>query len=376
MAISSSHYGQIGKPRVFVNIISYARAVSYIKEYYSTNVSRPSGVGESNVSQITTLFNSKPSHPRVWSVQNSGDNILEFNVSFKNYNDSSSILSNTNKQWSYLLQGINWYGVFGHTLGDLTNLNSFNLGVYNYIDGSIDYDLTNASSDVEAIIESDYGFSMYKITSAIGTDNGGRLKFQLDADSNSFSQNNDFEIASLMAGRYIDFSVSPDLEVKRKISNDGVKRSRTLSGGELYQVNSPGNPMWGSRPAWSYVENVGAAVNPDDTNPVGVSMTGRRSWDVSFSFIDKQDIFAKSNANSMAVEDYDASDGSVGAFPTDLSYFYNFTLQGQIPFVFQVDTTDDGADEFAMCVIKKGTISMKQEAFGVYSTSMTFEEVW
>ena len=54
MAISSSHYGQIGKPRVFVNIISYARAVSYIKEYYSTNVSRPSGVGESNVSQITT----------------------------------------------------------------------------------------------------------------------------------------------------------------------------------------------------------------------------------------------------------------------------------------------------------------------------------
>ena len=53
--------------------------------------------------------------------------------------------------------------------------------------------------------------------------------------------------------------------------------------------------------------------------------------------------------------------------------FLNFTLGGQIPFIFQPDNTKQ---DFAICRLDKASSTIEQVAHGVYSVSMTFVETW
>ena len=53
--------------------------------------------------------------------------------------------------------------------------------------------------------------------------------------------------------------------------------------------------------------------------------------------------------------------------------FLNFTMGGQLPFIFQPDNTKQ---DFAICRLDKAASTAKQVAPGVYSLSMVFVETW
>ena len=166
------------------------------------------------------------------------------------------------------------------------------------------------------------------------------------------------------------------------ISYDGVKRNRTVGGSDITNITYYKAPQWGDLPAWQYIETDNYD-NPNDVfayeNYSQVSSNGRRSWQIKFSYVDKEDMFPKSFDGNLVGEYLSAygsfDDPVIGTRIKDniiTSLFY-LTLGGSLKFIFQVDKTKK---DFCMCVLDKNTVSVNQVAHGVYDISLTFVETW
>jgi len=204
---------------------------------------------------------------------------------------------------------------------------------------------------------------------------------------------------TVVVGTYYDMPHSPDLKLTMTREYGGIKTIETKGGASLSNAFYTKPPMWGNLGAWE--------LNSEDTgypnfNPIPLtnqklSRSGRRIWDLNFSYLDDGDVFG---SNQSVYPIYDGDElltySPWGTFPIspdtddDLSSYdtftynlltdYNFYSQihktngGQLPFIFQPDVNDN--TQFAICKFDMKSFSFQQTAPGLYSVKMKIREVW
>ena len=160
----------------------------------------------------------------------------------------------------------------------------------------------------------------------------------------------------------------------------GIKHIETKGGASLSNDFGSSPSAWGSLGAWelgNYPESV----------KLGAS--GRRIWDLSFSYLNSSDVFGSNQhtgmsvwANEVTASDYESADidAAVGSFNKNILTDDNFYSQvihrlngGQLPFIFQPNKDDN--TQFAICKFTNN-FSFQQTAPNLYSVKMKIREVW
>ena len=201
---------------------------------------------------------------------------------------------------------------------------------------------------------------------AIGSLNGGGeygIGMRID-ESSSFG--------SIVLGTYYDMPHSPDLSLTMTREYGGVKTIETKGGSTLSNAFYTKPPMWGGLAAWE--------LEAGGTQQLAKS--GRRVWDLSFSYLQDSDVFPTTSSLTRTGEDGYTFDDDTHLDNT-LLYHDNFYSQvihrtngGQLPFIFQPDNSNSKPDQFAICKLDMKSFKFEQVANSVYNVKLKIREVW
>ncbi len=195
---------------------------------------------------------------------------------------------------------------------------------------------------------------------------------------------------SIIYSSYYTMPHSPDLNLSLSYDYSGVKEITTRGGASLSNSFYSKPPMWGDLGAWELYQNGNPLTLLENQN---LARSGRRLWDISFSYLDKSDVFGSNQfvhlqgsglgfgvgaTDSEWVANDDATSG--GNFEYNLLTDDNFYSQvihktngGQLPFIFQPNKDDN--TNFAICKFAS-KFTFKQVAHRLYSCKVKIKEVW
>ena len=253
--------------------------------------------------------------------------------------------------------------------------------------------------------DQNYGYRSEYNGFSIGIDNnaGDLQSDQLFFTLESFFNYHTYNIGSVLYGNYYDMPHSANLDMSMSFVMDGIKTSETLGGSTLVHRNYTQAPKWGDLGAWELGESENTQYfgrqAERDLGLQGLRRSGRRVWNLSFSYLQDKDVFPEiSNlANYEHIEPSSGQDAAGLNYTGE--YYYakynsarpfallnedsnkNFigeilhkTNGGVLPFVFQPDK-DDNAN-FAIAIIDQNSISFKQTSSNMYDVQLTIREVW
>lgn len=242
------------------------------------------------------------------------------------------------------------------------------------------------------------GFSIATCSFANFDQTGGSSArtIQLRFESGVYGENDlptpynglDVQLSSFSFGVTYTMPHSPDLSLTMTREMNGVKRIRTKGGADLVNHKYIKPAMWGDAGAWELYEG---------TSNHALSRSGRRVWDLSFSYLQDSDVFAPTHTQN--VEIFDTLDGG---YNVTTDYFYSTTIDanvwnqnkrflahddfytqvihktngGQLPFIFQPDGSNNNPDGFAICKFDMKEFKFEQVANGVYNMKLKIREVW
>ena len=187
---------------------------------------------------------------------------------------------------------------------------------------------------------------------------------------------------------------SPDLQLSLSYDYGGVKEITTRGGASLSNTFYNKPPMWGDLGAWELhkplTTDVEETLEVDESGDVipkanqNLSRSGRRIWDLSFSYLSQEDTFPKYDklttleTGADQPSDYagETDESRVNILPSSDDFYSQVihrTNGGQLPFIFQPNSTD--YTNFAIAKIDSG-FTFKQVANGVYNVKMKIREVW
>ena len=188
-------------------------------------------------------------------------------------------------------------------------------------------------------------------------------------------------VGSIILGTYYDMKTAPNLSLTMSREYGGTNEFTTYNG------SSMSNTMWNKPPKWG---NLGA-WELGDGNP-SLAKSGRRSWDMKFSFIDDGDLWGSNqmlSTNTLINEISDITFDPITDLQGNGNFTYNLltddnffsqvwhkTLGGTLPFIFQPDKDNNNPDQFAIAKFKNNSLKATQSAFNVYDISISIEEVW
>ena len=200
-----------------------------------------------------------------------------------------------------------------------------------------------------------------------------------------------YKIGSIVIGNTYDMPQSPNLSLTKSIDYGQTKEITTYNGSSMSNTLASTPPMWGDAGAWELYNN---------TNQAKLSRSGRRRWDLTFSFMDDGNMWGSNQSIGTLWQDafyaplftesgYDSSDMQLNSSDVAIGFKYNLltdynffsqvwfrTLGGTIPFIFQQDKDNHNADQFAICRFVDNSLKVTQSAFRVYDVSVSIEEVW
>ncbi len=312
----------------------------------------------------------------------------------------------------------NYFALLGHNLAE-TNRNIKMKYMYNNnTEGDVITELVNGrlSSNIgwhadhqSNWLSPDYnGFSIC----SIDEDNSGGNYNELDLVfwNNNATTVRTLRVGTIFTGRYYDMKNAPNLSLTMSREYGEIKEFTTYNGSSMSNAMNIGASKWGYLGAWELWDPGVTKFNQN------LSRSGRRVWQLKFSFMDDGDLWGsnQSISNFPNADDphytpiftgsgetdgadpfqgYEASDLRI-ELPENNSYGFQYnlltddnffsqvwhkTLGGTLPFIFQPDGGDTGnfnPDQFAICKIKDKSLKATQTAFNVYDISMTIEEVW
>ena len=174
-----------------------------------------------------------------------------------------------------------------------------------------------------------------------------------------------YKIGSIVIGNYYDMPHSPDLNLKLSYEYDGVKTIQTKGGATLSNASYTKPADWGSAGAWQL----------GDVDGQGISnlRSGRRVWDLSFSYLSDSDIMP-----NLGVQNYetDATGEDILTGTDFFSQVWNRTMGGHLPFIFQPDGSNNNPDQFAIARFDMKSLTYDQVANNVYNVKLKIRECW
>ena len=213
-------------------------------------------------------------------------------------------------------------------------------------------------------------------------------------------------VGSIIAGQYYDLPHAPELSnLTMTREYGGIKTIETRGGASLSNAFYTKPAKWGDLGAWEIRSSIDNPLNSQRTLGHELSKSGRRIWDLSFSYLDGGDIFGSNQAlgtweygsqdpEIYGTYDNPAANGDIdlnnttstpfgvvdNAFAYNLLTDYSFFSQvihktnGQLPFIFQPNKDDNTT--FAICKFDQNSFSFQQTAPNLYSCKMKIREVW
>tara|TARA_Y100000310_G_C20611452_1_gene778202 strand:- start:33 stop:1109 length:1077 start_codon:yes stop_codon:yes gene_type:complete len=200
-----------------------------------------------------------------------------------------------------------------------------------------------------------------------------------------------FKMGCLCFGRYFDMPNAPNLSLTLSRDYGGTKEFTTHTGASMSNTMWNKPPAWGSLGAWEL-------SNPNVSSPGRqLSRSGRRTWDLEFSYIDDGNLWgsnqmlSRNTGGVLSQSVIDLYDGTIptGDLVDNATFQYNLindenffsqvwhrTLGGTLPFIFQPDNSNPNPDQFAICKFKEDSLKAEQTAFNVYDISLEIEETW
>mgnify|MGYP003146964976 CR=1 FL=1 len=201
-------------------------------------------------------------------------------------------------------------------------------------------------------------------------------ELKIEINSTGFSDI-DWSVGALLVGNSYTTPFAPDLKLKLSYDYDGISTLKTKGGATLSNALYTQPPKWGLRGAW---EN----GNDADGNPIQCYRSGRRKWDLSFSFLSDTDVFPVNPHTSMNAEtatDYTDTDIVGNVFTENIitgtdffSEVYNKCISSHIPFVFQPDYNNN--NDFAVCRFDQKSLQLNQTGHNLYSMKIRIVESW
>ena len=374
MALPKATFSVPGTPRVYIDNLLFARAMNI------ANL-RSLRVAENNSS--TTFFNNiaereefgiRPS--RYVTINNTDVNTKRITSEFyitQDYGDSIRPFLN-------LMHTSNYAALFNHNLYTAST-SPVTLDVFYNGQSSNDSSeliLGTGGTPTSAPIVGQFGQDVDEdgfILSAIDLDASGdegqlhQFDFIIEPSTADFlPEEFSYNIGSFSLGTYLDFPVSPDLNVKQTYMHEGVSTKRTVAGKDLTHINYAGAPNWGNLPPFT--------TSSASDNFIGTNYSGRKAWDMKFSYVDKSDMFNAIQSGSTAGMYFKVVEGfSVGqkTEKSILSTYLNRTLSGSLRHILQPDNT---RAEFYIVKLDQKSTRINQVAHGVFEVSFKFVQVW
>ena len=188
----------------------------------------------------------------------------------------------------------------------------------------------------------------------------------MELDGNPTSITAEGNVSSILIGSAWSPPHSPDLSVKLSYDYSGIKKTTTKGGSTLTNAMYHSNPKWGNTlGAWEL--NRGQNHN--------LARSGRRIYDISFSFLSESDIFPGS-LNLVTEAETNETDDTLLTGTDD---FYGQVIHrttGHLPFLFSHDKDSTALDSFSICTFDKQNFSFQQRSPGLYSTKMRLIETF
>jgi hypothetical protein len=328
-------YQNVGTPKFYIDYLSYSKAIGAGGTAKSPN---DTGYLDGNLNSLIGLNpTSIVTHTPI-TAQTLGD------IDFTLYDGVEDIFG-TDKMWC---------GIFGHNFADDD--------YWWAVGGATNWEW---AANLDPIVNTptsfrtttDYnGWSLFNCTGFSGSSGDFRLSFY-----NSENPEWDVKLGSVGLGKEYTMPHSPDLNLKLSYEYDGVKTIQTKGGSTLSNASYTKPADWGSAGAWQLGTNISNL------------RSGRRVWDLSFSYLSDSDIMPNLGVQNYEDDAEDILDG------TDFfSQVWNRTMGGHLPFIFQPDgaNADPKADGFAICRFDMKSLTYNLVANNVYNVKLKIRECW
>lgn len=198
-----------------------------------------------------------------------------------------------------------------------------------------------------------------------------RLKLRFNGTGGS-----DLSLGDTSIGWTYEMPHSPDLSLKLGYVNESIKTQQTKGGHTLTSSGWSEPPYWLNMPQW---------MTKDSYTPIesykGFTPSARRTWDLSFSYLDDTDMLKRDYPGDTNVE-HGVFDGrgftndnfsTIGIGNTFFSKVVHGTANFKLPFIFQ---PNKDVNEFAICRVNSNSFTIEQVANNVYNVSMRLTETF
>ena len=343
-------YQGVGTPRFYVNVIEWLGSIGY----YS----------------IPSVFRTLPVLPKFWENEMAGFTAGDLTPPLEVFGGQEA-------------GGAGFVALLGHNLYFRTIWYSVNKG----LSGSINADLWGGGLYGERGLPSYDGWSLSHVNLFNHTT---WPDFLIE-----FSNIGAAITGSAIIGTYYTMPHSPDLSLTMSREFGGTKTITTKGGSSLSNTLYTSPPLWGDLGAWELGDTLDLALT--GSPPQALRRSGRRIWDLSFSYLDDGDVWGPNQLLNTDVAitnwggDYRDYDGALGRGDVqfDKTFDYNVvsdhsffsqvihkTNGGQLPFIFMPDSNSSSPDNFAIAKMDMNSFKFSQVANGVYNVKLKIREVW
>jgi len=258
----------IGTPRIYVDYISWLHALGW--NMHPFNIGIGFNIGNIYTTEISSIQSKDVAH----------------------FGGSSS--SGEHTEGLYLPKGLkyNFSAVLGHNFSGM----KFQVGSHRYDADTGGYiqcrpdkqDIINCGEITGTANTPSYdGFTIMEFIDNnefnINGNESDILKWFLYSSNTYENPTHTWKLGAWAIGSFYDFPNAADLQLTQTYEMDGITHQTTKGGVRLSDVKYRGNPKWGELGAWELDDSYGGAqLN---------ARSGRRSWDLSFSYISDTDMF-------------------------------------------------------------------------------------
>jgi len=341
----------VGTPRIWVDILQWLKAQGQLSQAPNTGAFLTD-------EDFMDLVGINPTNQLSFPDGDGDNDVLRFESEL----DFNKIMPN-DKNFSMVL---------GHNFATAnssykTSIINPDLGLDGFFTVSQNEYINNTSGTTSGIIEND-GFSILTGNNAQEAENCNRIQFRFDYQGTGNTYNdNPLKIGSVLYGNYYDMPHSPDLNLKLSYEYDGVKTIQTKGGATLSNATYTKPADWGNSGAWQL----------DNKQNL---RSGRRVWDLSFSYLSDTDLMpvvaATTNLEAGYAEGTPSDENTLLDGTDFFSQVINKTMGGHLPFIFQANKSNNSPDQFAIARFDMNSFSYDQVANNVYNVKLKIREVW